>query len=520
MNRPARARTVVSLARPFLLALALSAATRLHAQGASLPRSEPERQGISSAAVLSFVQAADSAVDAMHGFMLVRHGQVVAEGWWDPYEAATPHVLFSLSKSFTSTAVGLAAGEGKLSLDDPVLGFFPAEAPAQPSANLRQMRVRDLLRMSTGHQTEPGFWLEATAPDSLRGTSWVKRFLAHPVPFKPGTHFLYNTPATYVLSAIVQARTGETVLDYLRPRLFDPLGIESPAWDASPEGVSIGGYGLRARTEDIAKLGQLYLQKGVWNGRQLLPAGWAEEATALQTSNGSIPNSDWDQGYGYQFWRSRHGYRGDGAFGQYMLVLPEHDAVVAITSGVGDMQAVMNLVWEKLLPAMGPAAIPDDPAAQRALREALGRLTMRTPAGSPSSPLASRVSGVWYELPENERGIRAIALELGAWPALRVRTAAGERRTPLGLGSWARSRGGFANGLEGFLSVPADPALAASGAWTADGVFTVKIVARETPFHTTLDLRFEDDRVLVDSRHHVGFGLAPIPRLEGRRAGS
>src|SRR5215208_3431464 len=304
----------------------------------ALPRSSPERQGISSAALLAFVEAADSGIDAMHGFVLVRHGHVVAEGWWGPYEAGAPHVLYSLSKSFTSTAVGLAIAEGKLSLDDPVLKFFPDEAPAEPSANLRAMRVRDLLRMNTGHQTEADLWAWSGPDSSLRDATWSKRFLAHPVPFKPGTHFLYNSPATYMLSAIVQKVTGAPVLEYLRPRLFDPLGFESPTWDTSPQGVTAGAYGLSLRTEEIARFGQLYLQKGMWKGRQLIPKAWVEEATALQTSNGSSPKSDWDQGYGYQFWRSRHNsYRGDGAFGQYCFVIPELDAVVAITSGVRDM---------------------------------------------------------------------------------------------------------------------------------------------------------------------------------------
>ncbi len=451
--------------------------------------------------------------------MVVRHGRVVAEGWWAPYDAATPHLLFSLSKSFTSTAVGFAVAEGKLGLDDALLQAFPADAPAQPSENLRQMRVRDLLRMATGQQTEPAFWLETATPDSLRGTpaaSWVRRFLAHPVPFKPGTHFLYDTPATYMLSALVQRRTGQTVRDYLGPRLFAPLGIGAPTWDASPEGVTIGGYGLRARTEDIARLGLLYLQRGRWNGRQLLPAAWADSATARQTANGSNPASDWDQGYGYQFWRSRHGFRGDGAFGQYMLVLPEQDAVVAITSGVRDMQAVLDLVWDKLLPAMRPAALPDDPAAEGALRAALARLRVRTPDGRPTGPLARRVSGRWYAFPDNDRGVRALALDLTARaPALLVRTAAGETRTPVGLGSWVRSGTGFANGMERLLSVHAGPAVAASGAWTSDSVFTVKLVAPETPFYSTLDFRFSGDQLVLDSRHHVNFGPTELPRLVG-----
>src|SRR5262245_13513003 len=195
-------------ARALLFALALAGATRLDAQGTSpLPRSTPERQGVSSAGILGFVQAADTAVDTMNSFMLVRHGQVVAEGWWTPYDATTRHVLYSLSKSFTSTAVGLAIADGTLSLDDRVLKFFPEDAPSEPSANLRAMRVRDLLRMSAGHETEAALFGGEPAE---RGERLTKAFLAHPVPFKPGTHFLYNSPATYMLSAMVQKATGTT----------------------------------------------------------------------------------------------------------------------------------------------------------------------------------------------------------------------------------------------------------------------------------------------------------------------
>ena len=179
--------------------------------------------------------------------------------------------------------------------------------------------------------------------------SWVKSFLTHPVPFKPGTHFLYNTSGTYMLSAIVQKVTGKTLLEYLTPRLFEPLGIDKPTWETSPQGISCGGFGLSIRTEDIGKFGQLYLQKGKWNGKQLVAESWVEAATSRQIANGNNPNSDWNQGYGYQFWRCRHGaYRGDGAFGQYCVVLPEQDAVIVITAGVKDMQAVMNLILDKL----------------------------------------------------------------------------------------------------------------------------------------------------------------------------
>ena len=284
--------------------------------------------------------------------------------------------MHSLSKSFTSTAVGLAAAEGKLSVDDLVLKFFPEDAPAEPSKNLKLMRVRDLLTMSCGHQTPLG---AKTVP---AGVPWTRAFLAHPVDHKPGTHFLYNSAGTYMLSAIVQKVTGQTVLDYLKPRLFGPLGIADPAWEASPQGVTCGGWGLRLRTEDVAKLGQLYLRKGVWDGKQLVPASWVEQATARQVSNGSDPARDWDQGYGFQFWRCRHGaFRGDGAAGQLCVVLPEQDAVVAITADTRDMQAELNVVWDHLLPALkagGP--LPANPDGVARLEKVLAGLTVAASA--------------------------------------------------------------------------------------------------------------------------------------------
>ncbi len=335
--------------------------------GEPLQRSTPEAQGVSSAGILAYIEAANSKVKSMHSFMLVRHGHVIAEAWWKPQTPETSHVMYSLSKSFTSTAVGMAIADGKLSLDDEVLKFFPDKAPADPSKNLRSMRVRDLLTMSSGHQVEVKLTSEK---------SWIETFLAHPVEHKPGTHFQYNTPGTYMLSAIVQKVTGQTVLEYLTPRLFTPLGIDNPTWESSPEGVNFGGWGLSIRTEDIAKFGQLYLQKGQWKGTQLIPSSYVEIATSRQMSNGSNPQSDWDQGYGFQFWRCRHGaFRGDGKDGQFCIVLPDQDAVVAITANTGDMQAELNVVWDALLPAFQATALPENAAGVGRLKEACDKLT-------------------------------------------------------------------------------------------------------------------------------------------------
>ncbi len=355
----------------FLMVAVLTFSLRsAHGQDAkALPRATPESQGISSQAIGAFIAALDQKVTTMHSVVVVRHGKVIAEAWWQPQSPETRHVLWSLSKSFCSTAVGLAIAEGKLGLDDEVLKFFPEQAPAQPSKNLREMRVRDLLCMSTGHETEPKM-----APDG----DWVKLFLAHPVPHKPGTHFKYNTPATYMQSAIVQKVTGQTVFDYLKPRLFEPLGIEKPRWDTSPQGISLGGYGLFVRTEDIAKFGQLYLQKGQWQGQQLLTSAWVTQATSRQTSNGSNPKSDWDQGYGYQFWRCRHGaFRGDGKDGQFCVVLPEQDTVIAITAETGDMQGELNVVWDQLLNKLGNKPLPENGEAVQNMRKLVDNLRVK-----------------------------------------------------------------------------------------------------------------------------------------------
>ena len=272
----------------------------------SLPRSIPEAQGIPSAAITAFLEAAEQGGSGLHSFMLLRHGRVAAEGWWSPYAPTAPHMLFSLSKSFTSTAVGLAVAEGRLSVDDPVLSFFPAEAPRKPGENLAAMRVRHLLSMSTGHDHDTTEHLYRR-----RDGDWAKAFLARPVAYAPGTHFLYNTGASYMLSAIVQRLTGMTLLEYLRPRLLDPLGITGAAWETCPRGVNTGGFGLSITTEDIARFGQLYLQRGVWQGRQIVPEAWVAEASSRQMPNGSNAESDWEQGYGYQFWLCRHSaYRG------------------------------------------------------------------------------------------------------------------------------------------------------------------------------------------------------------------
>lgn len=481
-------------------------------EAAPLPRSAPEAQGIPSSAILAFVDAVDREIRDLHSFILLRRGAVVAEAYWEPYGPAYPHMLFSLSKSFTSSAIGMLVAEGRLSVDDHVLDYFPDDGPAEPSDNLRAMRVRHLLTMTTGHDAEP------LGRARQMAKSWIRAFLAWPVEHRPGTHFVYNSLATYMLSAIVQRVTGQRLVDYLGPRLFGPLGIEHPTWETSPEGIDTGGWGLSIRTRDVARFGQLYLQRGIWQGARLLPEAWVAEATSRQVPNGPSANPDWEQGYGYQFWRCRHGaYRGDGAFGQFCVVMPDQEAVLAVTAGVSNMQAVLDLVWEHLLPAMGSDRLPNDAAAQRALDDRLSGLRLAPASGRPTSSRATTLSGREFALAENPDGVQALAFDFAAdGCTLALRDARGAQRIPCGYGRWARSESRLPRARENAAASPAK--LAASGAWQDDQTYVVDLCWYETPFRRAFTCRFEDDRLLIDQQANVSFGPTELPRLEGRAA--
>jgi CubicO group peptidase (beta-lactamase class C family) len=491
-------------------------ANSVFSESHSLPRCDAEAQGLASAAVQGFVEALDSEIVGLHSVMLLRHGHVIAEGWWSPYAPALPHLLFSLSKSFTSTAAGLAVDEGRLRLADRVVGFFPDDVPAKVSENLAQMTVRDLLTMTTGHAEDTLRFLA-----ERRESNWARAFLRQPVAFRPGMKFLYNSGATYMVSAILQQVTGQTLLDYLGPRLFAPLGISGGHWVSCPLGVNTGGWGLSLKTEDIAKFGQLYLADGVWKGRRLLPESWVAEATAAQVPNGDDPNSDWAQGYGYQFWRCRHGaYRGDGAFGQYCVVLPEQDAVIAITSGTNDMGGVLNLVWKQLLPAFGRAPLDADPAASEALRQRLASLKVPVPNSTASLTVGAAEGGRTYQIAENEYNVRTFRADFGAGRAeVTIGDANGEHRIACGLsGAWVEG--------ETALDTPGYPVesgrmrrVLATGVFRDERTFIAKLCFVETPFSPTITCHFDGDRVLLDFRADAAFGPTEWPQFVGVGSG-
>ena len=463
----------------------------------ALPRTLPEKQGVVSSAILEFVQAVESQIHELHSFMLLRHGHVIAEGWWSPYKPEYPHMMFSLSKSFTATAVGLAISEGRFALDDSVLSFFPDDKPAVMNDHWAAIRVRHLLSMSTGHAVD-------TMPKMFEREdgNWTKAFFDVPVVHEPGTHFLYNTGATYMLSAIVQKTTGMKLLDYLQPRLFEPLRIENATWQESPQGINTGGFGLNIKTEDIARFGQLYLQKGRWQGRQLVPEAWGTEATAFHISNGSDPNSDWAQGYGYQFWRCKHGaYRGDGAFGQYCIVMPEQDAVLAITAGVADMQQPLNLVWELLLPAMNSEPLPDDSESQVALTEKLSSLALPLVQGQAVSSVSSQVSGRTYTFDTNDLEFETVTFDFTDTSNVTIKSARVVETIISSFGEWSFGQTKLFNSPWAFDAAP----IVAGGAWTADDTFTIVVRFYETPFFQTLVFCFNGDTLNIETQVNVSF---------------
>ncbi|RFZ92288.1 class C beta-lactamase-related serine hydrolase [Mucilaginibacter conchicola] len=378
---------------------ALQAAFILPLSAQHLPHSLPEAEGVDSKGILNFVNATRTGKTEFHSFMLLRHGKVVAEAWWNPYKPELRHTLYSCSKSFTATAVGFAISEKKLKLSDKVISFFPDQLPAKVSDNLAALSVKDVLMMADGQDPEP----IRVGLDS----NWVKGFLAAPIVHKPGTVFLYNSVGTYMLSAIVQKVTGQTVLEYLKPRLFAPLGISGMDWETDIKGINTGGWGLRLKTEDMAKFAQLFLQKGKWNGKQILPVGWVEEASSVKIiQHPDMPqtkrdSSDWEQGYCYQMWRCRNNaYRGDGAFGQYMIVMPDQDAVLAVTAETANMQEEINLVWQYLLPAMKSGKLPADKATNAQLQKAIKELALPAFAKSKAS-FAGNINNKTYSLEPN-----------------------------------------------------------------------------------------------------------------------
>lgn len=500
-------------ARLLLVFLFLSV-TVIAQKVSSLPRSIPEMEGVASDDIARFLDAAATSKTEFHSFMLLRHGKVIAEGWWDPYRPDLKHTLYSCSKSFTATAVGFAVQEKKLSLSDKVISFFPNDLPDTVSKFLSQLTVKDVLIMADGQEPDP------TGAVGTRYTNWIKGFFATPILHEPGSVFLYNSLGTYMLSAIVQKVTGQKLIDYLKPRLFDPLGIAGMDWEMDKQGINTGGWGLRLKTEDMAKFAQLFLQRGKWNGKQILPAAWIEEASTKKIlQNPDAPqsrrdSSDWLQGYCYQMWRCRHNaYRGDGAFGQFMIVMPEQDAVLAITAESSDLQGEINLVWDYLLPAFKKDKLPVDDAAVARLKEKIRSLALPVPQKNTQS-LAATINGKTFKASTNALHLQVISFNFSNDVCnVNFQTDSANYQIAFGAGKWQPAETGMpqpaltAGMLENNSMIyPAK----INGAYTWTDANTLQLVLRyiESPHSETFTCHFDGPKLTIEAARSFDFGKA------------
>lgn len=498
-----------------MMVLLMAACTETNRTG-RLPRSVPEAEGVSSEDILAFINAVENSRNELHSFMFLRHGKVIAEGWWNPYRFDLKHTLYSTSKSFTSTAAGFAVSEKLLSVNDKVVSFFPEYLPDTVSSYLAELTVKDLLTMSVGQSTDATFIRS-------RDSNWVRGFLAHPIVYEPGTKFLYNSLATYMVSAIVQKVTGQKIIDYLTPRLFEPLGIEGVDWETDPMGINTGGWGLRLKTEDMAKFGQLYLQKGMWNGKQILPEEWIEEATtkkidqAPDAPQSAKDSSDWLQGYCYQFWRSRHNaFRADGAYGQFIIIMPDQDAVIAITAETPDMQDELNLVWKYLLPAMKKDKIPANKEMASALKQKLSSLALPLHEKTANPSIAAQISDRMYNLESNEKKIEAVTFNFTEnLCQLEMQTDSGLYNFSFGSGIWQYGQTSMpgpyllSEALANRAGLPPYQ-VAGSYYWQDDNTLILNLRYIESPHTETIICRFEDDKVVLEIQDSFFYGRGSL----------
>ncbi len=483
----------------------------------SLPRSTPEAQGVRSQNILAFLDALEADKCKLHSLMLLRHGQVIAEGWWAPIDPTCRQYVYSISKSFNATAIGFAVQEGLLSLDERVISFFPGDLPASVSDHLAAMCVKDLLTMTSGHAIDT---LMLIFQPGL--VNWAQSILAAPVDYPPGSHFLYNTGAAYLLSCILTRLTGQTVLDYLRPRLLEPLAIEAVTWDTCPRGLTTGGWGLSIKTEDLAKFGLFYLQKGRWGGRQLLSAAWVEEATRRQVANDvAEPQGeprDWRQGYGYQFWRCQHGaYRADGAAGQFCVVLPEQDAVLVMTGETRLDQNVLEKAWGHLLPAMQDQPILSTPPQQAELQRRLAALQLAHPGATHLPAGLEKIDGCRYSIEENPLGVRWVAFSFTpAGCRFQLQDAAGEHQVICGNGGWESGESRMPLLQPSLVNLLLDrkietpQRLAACGEWTTPAEYRMTWQYLETPHSNQVTCQFQGDALRLQVTSSLADPNIPI----------
>ncbi|WP_225025933.1 serine hydrolase domain-containing protein [Xinfangfangia pollutisoli] len=499
-----------------------------------LPRRAPSSRGTDPAILAAVLDTIRAEAIELHSLLIWQKDALILDAWWAPFAPARPHMMHSVTKSFTSAAVGLALAEGRLALDDLVLGFFPdhplPDLPAQDLARLQRMTLRHLLTMASGHGRgiSGGSWRRIA-------TSWVADFLRQPMTYEPGEVFVYDSAASYMLSAIVQRATGRQVLDLLDERIFRPMQMSRAiTWDIGPDGVNTGGNGLSCTTADLLKLGILHLQGGQWQGQQLLPADWVAQATAAQLRNvvmGAFTGDHYlgpeaagaqvREGYGYQWWRGPHdSFSANGLFGQYCIALPDQCAVVAFTGGLDDDDDRMHrLIYDRLRPALGAGG--GDAAGDAALAAQVAGLHLATrPRGPGAAPaqIAAR-AGTWQAAP-NDQQITQIGLAPGPdgldlWLVVAGQT----HRIAAGYAHFVESRCTLPGArLHHSYQPPEGLAAAACACWSpAADLLTLDLVLVETAFRDTIEIAFDGEDLRLSRRVNVNSAARELPAVTARR---
>lgn len=354
----------------------------------NLEHCTPEQVGVKSSVITAFINEINENNLGLQSFTVVRHDKVCAQGFFKPYNKDIPHVLYSMSKSVTSTAVGFAVSEGLINLNDRVVKFFPECLMSKRPFN-RMITVRMLLTMHSDKLI--------TVLDEKGGTDWVQNFFNAPFLLPPNTKFNYISENTTMLSAIITKVTGMSVIDYLYPRIFEPLGIEKPFWESDGKGNNAGGWGLYMKSEDLAKFFLPYIHGGKWkDGTQIIPAIWVKEATRKQVDSVSDGYIDNMMGYGYQFWRNPvpNSYRADGLFGQRCFMFPEYDALVVLNCGEAEDYKVMKIFWKYFPECFGYGELPENKAEYQQMLETIDNCSVEDlPKSERNRELEEKISG-------------------------------------------------------------------------------------------------------------------------------
>ena len=385
-----------------MLFIGLSMSVLLHAQTNELPRSTPEEQGVPSKALVALFDSLHALpLTDMHAVVVMRHGKVIGEMYPKPYAPEYRHTMYSCSKTFVGIAVGLAIEDNRLRLDDRVAAIFPELLPDSVSKDLADMTVRHLLTMASG--VKPDWNMRS------RGKEWIRTFLSKPVE-APGTKYAYDSMVSYMLAAVVQKVTGKKLTEYLQERVFTPMNVTEWAWEESPEGVNTGGWGVHIQPESLAKFGQLILNEGNWEGKQLVPAEWIREMCKKHRETGR-------EVYGYHIWHcGGHdgAVRADGALGQYVISVLDKDMVVVMTEAtLGNGRDQRRLIWDVLLPHIQDEPLPTNKKDYQKLLKKQDGYKLAEVKGKASSAFVSNWENKTIELGKNTFGWKSLKLNFG-----------------------------------------------------------------------------------------------------------